>query len=161
MTRWFLIAGVSGALLVVVRFPRILELLTTPAPGTVLPAIGALALPAAAFAGWHWSRRGHSSTQDVWGRLVASKSFLIGAGVVAALGLAALLAPVLTSYDPNAQPDILGAATLQPSWAHPFGTDMVGSAVATGTTKPERPMWWGVQWLGLPRPLPVRSPRAW
>ena len=123
MTRWFLIAGVSGALLVVVRFPRILELLTTPARGTVLPALGALALPAAAFAGWHWSRRGHSSTQDVWGRLVASKSFLTGAGVVAALGLAALLAPVLTSYDPNAQPDILGAATLRPSWAHPFGTD--------------------------------------
>lgn len=123
MTRWFLIAGVSGALLVVVRFPRILELLTTPAPGAVLPAIGALALPAAAFAGWYWSRRGHSSTQDVWGRLVASKSFLTGAGVVAILGLAALLAPVLTSYDPNAQPDILGAATLGPSWAHPFGTD--------------------------------------
>ncbi len=123
MTRWFLIAGVSGALLVAVRFQRILELLTTPAPGTVLPAIGALALPVAAFGGWLWSRRGHSSTQDVWGRLVASKSFLTGAGVVATLGLAALLAPVLTSYNPNAQPDILGAATLQPSWAHPFGTD--------------------------------------
>lgn len=35
----------------------------------------------------------------------------------------ALLAPVLTPYDPAAQPDIVALKDLPPSIAHPFGTD--------------------------------------
>lgn len=39
------------------------------------------------------------------------------------LVLAALLAPWIAPYDPNAQPDIVALKDLAPSLAHPFGTD--------------------------------------
>jgi peptide/nickel transport system permease protein len=121
MTRWFLTAGVVAVLTVVVRFGRIIQLLTTPSPETIAPALGALALPVLAFAGWRWSRQ-PAAGHGVLHRLVRNRTFLWGSGVVAVLILAALLAPVLTSFDPNAQPD-LRAATQTPSPAHPFGTD--------------------------------------
>ena len=37
--------------------------------------------------------------------------------------LAALLAPLVAPYAPNAQPDIVGLARARPSLQHPFGTD--------------------------------------
>lgn len=40
-----------------------------------------------------------------------------------ALVAAALLAPLIAPFDPNAQPDIVGLARRAPSLAHPFGTD--------------------------------------
>ncbi len=124
MTRWFLIAFVSTALLVVVRLGRIVELMTHPSLGTIGTVAVALALPVAALLGWRWSRtRTSSDTVGVFHRLAAQRSFLVGLGIVVALCVAAVLAPVLTSWDPNAQPDILGSATLAPSLAHPFGTD--------------------------------------
>lgn len=43
--------------------------------------------------------------------------------VLAALVIAALLAPWIAPYDPNAQPDIVGLKDLAPSLRHPFGTD--------------------------------------
>lgn len=122
MTRWFQTAGILAGLTVVVRFGRIVELLTVPSPETIAPALGALALPVLAFAGWRWSRRtagGHGVSH----RLARNRTFLWGSGVVAVLCLSALLAPVLTSFDPNAQPDLLGARFQAPSLAHPFGTD--------------------------------------
>jgi peptide/nickel transport system permease protein len=121
MTRWLLTAGILAALTVIVRFGRIVQLLTTPSPETIVPALGALALPVLAFAGWRWSRRA-TDGRGVWHRLARNRTFLWGSGVVAVLILATLLAPVLTSFDPNAQPD-LRAATQAPSLAHPFGTD--------------------------------------
>ncbi len=47
----------------------------------------------------------------------------VGAALAAGLVLAALLAPVLTGYDPVAQLDLDASRLLPPSWAHPFGTD--------------------------------------
>jgi len=123
MTRWLLTASILAVLTVIVRFGRIVQLLTTPSPETIAPALGALALPVLAFAGWRYSRR-TTVGRDAWHRLERDRTFLWGSGIVALLCLSALLAPVLTSYDPNAlQPDLLGSQTQQPSLAHPFGTD--------------------------------------
>jgi len=65
----------------------------------------------------------------LWRRVVAHRSGLVGAALVALVVLAGLLAPVLTHYDPNTinMDDALHA----PSLAHPFGTDMFGRDVAT------------------------------
>ncbi len=46
--------------------------------------------------------------------------------VIAALYLTALLAPILTFYDPAAIPEVATNRYLPPSWAHPFGTDEFG-----------------------------------
>lgn len=43
--------------------------------------------------------------------------------VILLFAVAALLAPVVAPYAPNAQPDIVALAKLPPSAAHPFGTD--------------------------------------
>jgi len=51
----------------------------------------------------------------------------VGAGIVAVIVLAALLAPVIAPYNPN-QPDILASLT-RPSGAHWMGTDYVGRDV--------------------------------
>jgi peptide/nickel transport system permease protein len=56
-------------------------------------------------------------------------SFVAGGTMLLLLSGAALLAPLLTSYDPNAQNfDVLLQA---PSFAHPFGTDNFGRDVLT------------------------------
>ncbi len=124
MTRWFLVAFVSSTLLVTVRIGRIVELITSPSLGAIGTVVVAFALPVAALFGWRWSRtRASSAAVGVFDRLAAQRSFLVGLGIVVALCVAAVLAPVLTSWDPNAQPDILGSATLSPSLLHPFGTD--------------------------------------
>ena len=44
--------------------------------------------------------------------------------VLAIFVAAALFAPLVAPYPPNAQPDIVGLARLGPSWSHPFGTDV-------------------------------------
>ena len=51
---------------------------------------------------------------------------LVSIWVIAALYLTALLAPILTSYDPAAIPEVATNRYLPPSWAHPFGTDEFG-----------------------------------
>ena len=123
MTRWLLTAGILAALTVIIRFGRIVHLLATPSPETIAPALSALALPVLAFAGWRWSRRTPVGREG-WHRLARNRTFLWGSGIVALLCLSALLAPVLTSYDPNVfQPDLLRGQTQPPSLAHPFGTD--------------------------------------
>jgi peptide/nickel transport system permease protein len=64
---------------------------------------------------------------SIKGRLPSS--FVVGGTMLLLLGGAALLAPLLTSYDPNAQNfDVLLQA---PSFAHPFGTDNFGRDVLT------------------------------
>lgn len=51
---------------------------------------------------------------------------VIGLVFLVIFGLAALLAPVVAPYDPNAI-DLIPENVLQPpSWAHPFGTDELG-----------------------------------
>ena len=46
-----------------------------------------------------------------------------GAAVLAAIALAAVLAPLLTAHDPLSMPDPVAGQRLAPSWGHPLGTD--------------------------------------
>jgi len=71
----------------------------------------------------------HSFLKDVfWRRMRQNRLALVGAGIVLAMFLLAVVAP-LTGQDPGAI-DI--AQRLQsPNWAHPFGTDDLGRDVLT------------------------------
>jgi len=64
------------------------------------------------------------SRRWAWLRYVArDKKALAGLIMLSAMTLAALLAPLITPYDPNLMDfDMIGA----PSWAHPLGTDDLG-----------------------------------
>lgn len=60
---------------------------------------------------------------DLLRRLRARRRAVIGLGIVGSLAAVALLAPVLTAYDPVVQLDLESGRLLPPSLAHPFGTD--------------------------------------
>jgi ABC-type dipeptide/oligopeptide/nickel transport system permease subunit len=72
---------------------------------------------------------GSSLARDAWRRLLRSKSALIGGTVLLAIVLAALLAPLMSPYDPikTSQRTSLEA----PSLAHYMGTDRFGRDVLT------------------------------
>jgi peptide/nickel transport system permease protein len=53
-------------------------------------------------------------------RKPSSRVAVVVLGVIVIVGL---LAPLITPYDPAAQPDIVALKSLPPSLAHPFGTD--------------------------------------
>lgn len=55
----------------------------------------------------------------------------VAVAVIAVFVLAALLASVLTPYQPWQQLDIVHLKSLPPSWAHPFGTDRFSRDVLT------------------------------
>lgn len=57
------------------------------------------------------------------------KTLKVGTGLLAAIVLAGLFAPVLTPYDPYSQD--LAAALQPPGMAHPFGTDNFGRDLLT------------------------------
>ena len=57
-------------------------------------------------------------------RLRRDRVATIAIGVLLVFVLAAVFAPVVAPYAPNAQPDIVGLARVAPSWSHPFGTDV-------------------------------------
>ncbi|RMD63082.1 MAG: ABC transporter permease, partial [Alphaproteobacteria bacterium] len=58
-----------------------------------------------------------------WRYIVRDKKALVGLFVLGAFFVAAILAPLVAPYDPNAMDyDMIGA----PSWAHPLGTDDLG-----------------------------------
>jgi peptide/nickel transport system permease protein len=57
-----------------------------------------------------------------WTRHVARNAG-IATGILAVVVAVALLAPLVSPYDPIAQPDIIGLKNAAPSLAHPFGTD--------------------------------------
>lgn len=59
-----------------------------------------------------------------WQRLVRHRSALVGLVILGVVVVAALLGPVLSPYDPNAQ-NLVGVL-LPPSPAHPLGTDELG-----------------------------------
>ncbi len=56
-------------------------------------------------------------------RLLSDRRARIGVGMVAALVLLAVVAPVLTPYDPTEQLDLATRQLQPPSPGHPFGTD--------------------------------------
>lgn len=57
-----------------------------------------------------------------WNRHLTRRA-RIAAAVLAVIIVAALLAPLVSPYDPIAQPDIIGLKNMAPSFSHPFGTD--------------------------------------
>ncbi len=65
-----------------------------------------------------------SPAAQAWARLRARPSAMVGLAIVALVVLAAILAPLVSPYDPTLQ----SYATIRrpPSLAHPFGTDEVG-----------------------------------
>ena len=62
-------------------------------------------------------------------RLRADRGAMIALGVIGAIYLVAILAPLLAPYDPTRQLDILALKNQPPSHAHPFGTDPYGRDV--------------------------------
>ena len=78
--------------------------------------------------GSHKARK-HSQWRDVWFRLKKNRLAMVGMVVAALLVLAAILAPILTPYDPN---KLDAAARFAPlSLQHPFGTDNYGRDLLT------------------------------
>lgn len=61
---------------------------------------------------------------DVWRRYRRAPGGLVGAALIAAIVVAAALAPLLTANDPLAQHIAQGVTP--PSWGHWFGTDKLG-----------------------------------
>lgn len=74
-------------------------------------------------------QRKHSQWLDVWYRLRKNKLAIIGMVLAAVLVLSAILAPVLTPYEFDAQ-DIYNRFAM-PSWEHPMGTDNLGRDLLT------------------------------
>jgi oligopeptide transport system permease protein len=69
--------------------------------------------------------RGTSLWRDAWRRLRRNRMAVVSGVLLAIIGVATLLAPVLPGLaDPNLQNLELGPTP--PSWGHPFGTDLHG-----------------------------------
>ena len=64
-----------------------------------------------------------------WGRFRRNRFGMAGAGIIVALYLAAVLAPLLTPYDPIAQGDVPKMRYAAPCLTHPLGTDKFGRDV--------------------------------
>jgi ABC-type dipeptide/oligopeptide/nickel transport system permease subunit len=67
--------------------------------------------------------RARLSARPFMARLFADPRARIALGVLLAVALCALLAPLLAPYDPAAQLDIVHLQGQAPSWSHPLGTD--------------------------------------
>ena len=59
----------------------------------------------------------------------AAASLWLGVGIVGAIAVLAVFAPLITSHDPSYQ-DLLHTLE-RPSWSHPFGTDNLGRDILT------------------------------
>ncbi len=59
-----------------------------------------------------------------WARLRSDRPSMVALGVLAVIAAAALLAPALAAYDPNATIDFVAMRNQAPTVAHPFGTDV-------------------------------------
>ena len=91
--------------------------------------VAALAVRAAVRAGA--PREGAAPWRVALGRLAGDRAAMAALFVLTALAALALLAPVLTPYAPDAQPDIVALKNLPPSCAHLFGTDFASRDVLT------------------------------
>jgi peptide/nickel transport system permease protein len=77
----------------------------------------------------HPQQVGETYRKTVFRRIRRDKAALIGAVIILALLLSAILAPVLTAYDPVKQN--LEEMLSSPSFKHPLGTDRYGRDVLT------------------------------
>ena len=87
---------------------------------------------ATATTGQHQGIRGDFRSADrpaflrAWDLFGRNRLAGLGLGFLVVLGLAALLAPVVAPYDPNAISLGPSGVLQPPSWSHPFGTDELG-----------------------------------
>ncbi|MEO5903523.1 MAG: hypothetical protein ABIQ55_05865, partial [Gemmatimonadaceae bacterium] len=63
--------------------------------------------------------------------LATDTSAAFAAGLLFAIAIPCLLAPVFAPYDPSAQPNIIGLRSVGPSLLHPFGTDSSSRDILT------------------------------
>lgn len=82
--------------------------------------------PADRVLGAHMAARAPRDTplRRTWSRMRARPSAMIGLAVILLVTAAAVLAPLISPYDPALQS--WSAVRKPPSWAHPLGTDEVG-----------------------------------
>ena len=64
------------------------------------------------------------SPRNAWRRKLKNRNLLLGLAIVGAIVLAAIAAPLIAPYEPQAQD--YTATSLAPSLQHPFGTDYLG-----------------------------------
>ncbi|MDY6952117.1 MAG: ABC transporter permease [Thermodesulfobacteriota bacterium] len=87
-------------------------------------------------------RRGY---QVLWSKSlrVRNRLVLLGLAIIVVMILGALLAPLLTPYDPNAQQ--LNEGLSRPSWSHPLGQDRLGRDILARTLYGARiSLWVGI-----------------
>ena len=92
--------------------------------GTWLALVAALLLAGAAVRGLRRSAR-----RDPWRRFFRNRGAGWGVGVLAFFVIAALAAPLIAPFDPNAQLDIVDLKNHGPSAVYLFGTDAVSHDV--------------------------------
>ena len=68
-----------------------------------------------------------------WRKFVRNRMGLVGVGILVAVSLVALLAPVLADHRGTQIAFAQGPVLESPSWAYPFGTDLYGRSVLTLT----------------------------
>lgn len=74
---------------------------------------------------------------------VRNRLVLLGLAIIVVMILGALLAPLLTPYDPNAQQ--LNEGLSRPSWSHPLGQDRLGRDILARTLYGARiSLWVGI-----------------
>jgi oligopeptide transport system permease protein len=69
--------------------------------------------------------------KDAWRRYIRNKGAVLAGAVFVLMLLYCLLAPIISPYDPDAV--VFPDANLNPSWAHPLGTDKFGRDLLTRT----------------------------
>ena len=102
------------------RYDAAVERVGEPASGPPAPA-GAAGAPV----------RQSSLWRDAWYRYLRNRAAVAAAIVFGLLLLYCFLWPVVSPYDPNAVD--FAAASQDPSWAHPLGTDRFGRDLLTRT----------------------------
>lgn len=113
--------------LVTLRWRRVVAALS----GTGAEHLALLALALCLWSVWVWSfldARGHEISpprrwKAAWIQFTRNRVAVLGAWIVVAVTLAALLAPLLAPYDPAAQGSLVQERLLAPSSAHLLGTD--------------------------------------
>jgi len=73
-------------------------------------------------------RKSRGLLRDAWRRLISGTTGRIGLGIVTALVLVAVLAPIVAPYDPYTDSNLKDSQH-PPSLEYPFGTDRLGRSV--------------------------------